>query len=283
MPLIFKEGGHPTGHTYSIDWFTCPSLHQCLADVENSLDMKSVAGKICQLSNDVYVHVYDPDSVIPCSKLTLSEVAAFFIFHQSTEKHDFTASSIDVEPFHYSSSDLVYLGKCSTEVRDVIQSGQATGEYAWAGSPYVSWDWNENVWTEGLYHCLLDAPALEDVRVIPAYRWGPKTYCSSVGTVFRNIVLEPTAPFQGMTDILLVGNHKVALIRSIEFECVCCVEIGIRYGPTYSLVIEERWKIWPEKMGELLASMYYYGSNFLNNFRNCPTPLTWTCYGIFVM
>ena len=43
-------------------------------------------------------------------------------------------------------------------------------------------------------------------------------------------------------------------------------------------------QVWPEKVGELLASMYLFGTlNYLNNLRNTPANILWTTYGLLAI
>ena len=76
----------------------------------------------------------------------------------------------------------------------------------------------------------------------------------------------------------------MALIRSSDPERLCSIEIGIKKGTTYTIIVGDIRKVWPEKVGELLVSMYFFATcNYLNNLRNVPAAITWTTYGIFVV
>ena len=169
-----------------------------------------------------------------------------------------------------------------SEVEQVIENRKpAEGKYTWVTSPSVPWDWGENVWTERLFHCLRDS--LAGVQVVPAFKWGAKTYKSDISTLFPNIMGMAVAPFQGMTDLLLLGESSLALVRTGE-DCVCCIEVGCRKDARHLLTIAGALRAWPEKVGELLSSMYYFATvNYLNKLRSLPSHVTWTTYGILVM
>ena len=95
----------------------------------------------------------------------------------------------------------------------------------------------------------------------------------------------PVSSFQGMTDILLCTPSNITLLRAASLEeCVCCVEVGIQKETTFPLAVGTMQKRWPQKVGELLASMHYYGTLwYLNQFTNLPTEVKWTAYGLFTL
>ena len=108
---------------------------------------------------------------------------------------------------------------------------------------------------------------------------------SDVATVFPHVGTLSLTPFQGMTDILLVGKRNVGLL-SIANLPVCCIEggIGKEATSTIPLAVGGHINPWPEKLRELLASMYYFGTcNYINNLRSIPTTVTWTAYGVFTV
>ena len=118
---------------------------------------------------------------------------------------------------------------------------------------------------EHLFHCMDDSASLNHLQIVPAYRWGPKSYLSEVATLFSNMTTLPVSPFQGMTDILLIAECSVAPIRAATLEeHVCCIEVGIVMGPTFPIFFGSTRKMWPQKLGELLASMHYYGTSALH-------------------
>ena len=54
------------------------------------------------------------------------------------------------------------------------------------------------------------------------------------------------ATFQGMTDPLLLGESRLALVHAGE-DCVCCIEVGCRKEATHPLTIAGTLGAWPEK------------------------------------
>jgi hypothetical protein len=73
--------------------------------------------------------------------------------------------------------------------------------------------WDERVWVERLFHCMVDSAPLKHLQIVPAYCWALKTYLYRVATVFSNITTLPVSPVQGMTDILLVAESSIALYK----------------------------------------------------------------------
>ena len=71
-------------------------------------------------------------------------------------------------------------------------------------------------------------------------------------------------PFHGMTDILLIGEKRLGLIRVQETTGVCSVEVEVDKEATCPVTIAGEVKVWPEKMGELLASMYFFWNTQLS-------------------
>lgn len=63
-----------------------------------------------------------------------------------------------------------------------------------------------------------------------------------------------------------------------------CIELGIQKGPTCPIAIGCHMHSWPEKVGELLASMDYYATcHYLDNLRYIPQVVTWAVYGVFAI
>ena len=191
-------------------------------------------------------------------------------------------SRIDVKPFVFSNADLLVLDEGNTAVAGVIAAGGGAGvddigKYHWATAADVAWDWDEIVWSNRLFKCLTSAPALSAISVIPAFQWGQNTYKASVGTHFPNVMALPVAPFQGMTDFILRGKSNCGIIS------LTTVEVGVSKGPTWQLTIGSYVRSWPEKVRELLASVYYYSTlQYLNGLRLSPQSVKWTGFGIFV-
>ena len=130
-------------------------------------------------------------------------------------------------PYIYSNSSLLYLNSSNTEVAEVVRERRVSGRYAWSSAPGIAWNWNEDVWTERLFHCITDALS-DTLQAIPV---PSTTYKARVGSLFPNVLSLPIAPFQGMTDILLLGKHGTAVVNVSE-ECVVSIEVGMSKGPT---------------------------------------------------
>ena len=148
--------------------------------------------------------------------------------------------TIDIKPFVYAKDDLKRMGEDKTE-------------YAWKTEELVSWDWNE-VWSQRLFQCIQHE--ITGVNVVPAFLWKPNGFQAEISTIFSNVKCTRATPFHGMTDILLIGEKSLGLIRVQETTVVCSVEVGVDKEATCPVTIAGEEKVWPEKMGELLASMY---------------------------
>ena len=90
-----------------------------------------------------------------------------------------------------------------------------------------------------------------------------------------------------MTDLLLMAENSLALVHVEDTSFICSVELGIQKDTTCPITISYEVTIWPEKVGELLASMYFFGTlNYLNNLRNTantPANILWTTYGLLAI
>ena len=242
--------------------------------------VESGSSTICQLKNGIFVDIYDPKVVVSYSSILLSTAYEMFTFETpgNTNFELPQEPSIDVRRYNFTNMDIL-CGDTSS-VGEVVTMTRG-GKYTWVSSPDAAWDWDERVWVERLFHCMVDSAPLKHLQIVPAYCWAPKTYLSRVATLFSNITTLPVSPFQGMTDILLVAECSVALIRTaILEEHVCCEG----KEPTYPIFFGSTRKIWPQRLGELLASMHYYGTcHYLNSLTNLPAAIEWTTYGIFTV
>ena len=65
---------------------------------------------------------------------------------------------------------------------------------------------------------------------------------------------------------------------------MCAVEVGLAVSGTAALTIAGGVNKWPEMIGELLASMYFFGTlNYLNNLCHIPDSIMWTTYGVLAV
>ena len=279
LPLSLRKGHSAVSASIPCEDVVCPALLSELEDVESCLSTPQEDNRVCVLSSGLYVHVYH--NTRTCSSVSLAVACKFFDFdNRSASVVDMSAiSAIDVMPYIYSNSSLLYLNSSNTEVAEVVRERRVSGRYAWSSAPGIAWNWNEDVWTERLFHCITDALS-ERLQAIPVYCWPAATYRARVGSLFPNVLSLPVAPFQGMTDILLLGKHGTAVVNVSE-ECVVSIEVGMS---TFPVSVASRMRDWPQKVGELLASMYYFSTcNYLNSLHTLPGAIQWTSYGILTI
>ena len=214
-----------------------------------------------------YVHVYSTKTV-SCSALKLTAATSFFSFESTPVESLPPACTLDLKPFEYAKDDLKRVSEDTTE-------------YAWKTAECVSWDWNEEVWSQRLYQCIQQ---VEGVKVVPAFLWKPNGYKADISTIFSKVTCLSATPFHGMTDILLIGEKSLGLIRVQEMTVVCSVEVGTAKDGTCAVTIGGEVKRWPDKLGELLASMYFFGTlNYLNNLLKMPDKISFETYGVLVI
>ena len=263
LQLTFRKGKeHPNTTSYPLEAFESPTLDDELECLEEILQISCDNNNIFRMPVG-YVHVYT--DAINNSALTLTTAHNFFTFTGEVARVPLSeASNIDVNPFLRPDAVL--------QIRGVER------ESAVESAAVVPWDWNEVVWVERLFKCL--EQQLTDITVVPAFQWKPINYRTDISTLFKHVKDLQATPFKGMTDILLIGQKNVAVVRVEELTVVCSVEA------TCTVTVAGEIKKWPEKLGELLASMYWFGTlNYLNNLRNMPTTDTigWTTYGVFAI
>ena len=126
--------------------------------MESSLSLSQEGNKVCRLSSGIYVHVYG--NTRSCSSMNLARACDFFDFRHKGATVDITG--IDVRPYIYSNSTLLYLDGDDSEVGDVVRERKGDSrKYAWSSVPTMPWSWNEDVWAERLFHCIRDAVSNE--------------------------------------------------------------------------------------------------------------------------
>ena len=266
LPLKFKTAGVPSVASYRLRSFENGTHTTELAIIEDELDIEPTENTVQHLRNGVYVHVYGPNTMT-CSSLTLSTACTFFEFlgnvQQSLPSSGYT---VDIKPFVYVEDDLQAL------------SGSESGQLQ-----QVPWDWNEVMWTRKLFQCI-ERGSL-GIKVIPAFMWTTHDYETQINTIFPHICCIRAAPFHGMTDLLLFGDSSVVGVFTVaEESAICCIEMGIAKVATCPISIALTRKVWPEKTGELLASMYFFGTlNYLNRLESIPEQISWTAYGVLAI
>lgn len=210
-----------------------------------------------------------------CSDYKLSKASPYFTHmyaESSTEALPQMSTSLDITPFVFGGEDLRAYHDSSPPV-----------EYKWVMEPSIPWDWNEDVRVKRLAPCLQTSSSYRHVLVVHVYTWKPKVYESKIATIFPNVMkLQPT-PFHGMTS-LLISNRAACVIHACKPSVVCSLEVGKDKNDTCPITISGKMKVWPEKVGELLASMYTFGTlNFLNELNDIPERVYWTTYGILAV
>ena len=80
--------------------------------------------------------------------------------------------------------------------------------------------------------------------MVPAFLWKPKGYQAEISTIFSKV--ECIRAIHGMTDILLVGEKSLGLIRVQETTVVCSVEVGVYKEAICPVTIAGEVKVWPE-------------------------------------
>ena len=277
FPLAFKKVGHPSANSYPLSVFENPNLDRELEVVEEVLGIPHEANTIYRLLFG-YVHVYSKS--LPCSALKLSAAIRFFSFDTSTPMMTLPREcKIDIKPFVYAKDDLERMDEDKGEDK----SEDKKTEYAWKTEELVSWDWNEEVWSQRLFQCIQHG--FTGVKVVPAFWWKPNGYQAEISTIFSNVKFVHPTPFHGMTDILLLGEKRIALVRVQETTVVCSAEVGVNKEANCAITIAGEVKVWPEKMGELLASMHFFGTlNYVNNLRAMPEDhFSFATYGLLAI
>ena len=274
LTLPFKGHGHPCGTSYPIEQFDCADLDSELEDVKAELGVVSLRNTVHKLPCGVYTHVYGPKTT-KCSGFRLSDAGQFFEFDASPPLQlcQRRASVIDVNPFIFAGEDLERHG--------------SRGIYPWVTQPQVAWDWTEATWTERLLQCIKQSPSASGINVIPAFKWSSTGYRSELSTIFPNVMDFCVAPFHGMTDLLLIGEGSIAAIQIQDAtSLICTVEVGLDKGPTHPITVACSLRRWPEKVGELLASTFAFGTlNYCNRLRATPPPeeVRWKAYGLLAI
>ena len=242
-----------------------PNSQLRLEEMHRTLGIAYGGNSIYQLPNSVYVHVYK--NTIACSSFKLSMALAFFSFDVGlVELPD--NSAIDIMPFVFCGEDLRICG---------ASFGSHTAHYhhyQWVTEPKIAWDWGEDVWATRLVQCMEMSGTSTDVRIIPAFRWTSRGYTSQINTLFPHVMSVKATPFHGMTDILLMGPESVGVVRE---RLVVSIELGINKVATTPITVGRDLKMWPEKVGELLASMYMFGTLKHSN------SISWTTFGILAI
>ena len=87
-----------------------------------------------------------------------------------------------------------------------------------------------------------------------------------------------------ITNLLLIGEGSVAAIQIQDAtSLICTVEVRLDKGPTHPITVACSLRRWPEKVGELLASTFAFGT--LNRLRATPPPeeVRWKAYGLLAI
>ena len=114
----------------------------------------------------------------------------------------------------------------------------------------------------------------KSVTVVSSYLWKPGELAMNICSIFP--MLDPSiiniAPFRGMPDFLFIGQKVAAVMIEDTVEnfiiqnSYACVEIGLNKP---SCTCADGIYL-PDKVGELIANMYYYGSLLcLQKLKEC--------------
>lgn len=252
---------------YSVDSVGCVKLEEELAEVRDVLNI-GAGGEIC-LINGIYIHVYEHP--VACSELKLETAKYFFQFSVAVEDVPYS-SSLDVDSFHYTNDDLIR--RQSGQSSEAHQLDLTEKKYAWTGDQMLAWSWNELTWITRLFYSIQGTKTFDGVNLYPAFEWRATTYQQEIGNLFPNVPSSQISPFHGVTDILMICN-KVGVARVSDVEEVpttCEIHVGgFR-------------KVWPQKLGEVLASMHFFGTlHYINNLNNVPEDIAFTVYGMLVI
>ena len=84
-----------------------------------------------------------------------------------------------------------------------------------------------------------------------------------------------------MTDFLIMGSNFISVV-SLAQPIVCSIEVG--GAGKYKTCEATAMKRWPEKVGELMASMYLFSTlNYLNQLTGTPQILKFEVYGVLAI
>jgi hypothetical protein len=272
VTLKFKSAGLANTSAYPLELFYREPLDDHLQNVNSLLNIDCEDNRIECFPSGVAVHVYWPGTR-SCSSVRLSEARQFFSFEKSESKV-LPETTLDIRPFIFGEDDMKTLGG--------VQGGSVT-KYTYGTRSDVTWDWGEQIWTQRLVECIRTPCGSRGVNVISAFTWTPATYTTEIGKIFPNVGCISAAPFHGMTDLLLVGDNLVGVLNVEEAEQILCT-VGTTQGACTSITLGDIRTVLPEKTGELLASMYFFGTlNYLNKLKGMPEGISWTSYGVLAM
>ena len=276
LPL---KAGHPSGSSYKLEAFEyrASDLMRELGAIKDTLGIKACGSTICRLPSGVYIHCYGKGTVC-CSSVKLSDAKQFFVFDDSALLK-LPSGRVNIMPVIFAGHDLAQLPP-------PLSSAVSATHYTWVSDPAIAWDWNEKTWSHRLVEVLMGIPECKTktIKVIDAFKWTPTEYVAEICTLFPSVVDVSVSPFHGMTDILLLGEGRSCVVQLNDPQVLCSVEIGPAHTSTCGIAIATQVKRWPQKVGELLASMYLFGTlNYLNTLTIIPQRIMWEIYGVFIM
>ena len=119
------------------------------------------------------------------------------------------------------------------------------------------------------------------MRVIEAFKWTPNGYLRDISTLFPHVMGVTSSTFHGMTDFLIMGSNPISVVCLAQ-SILRSIKVGDagKYK-TCEITIATAMKRWPEKVGELMASMYLFGTpKYLNQLTGTPQMLKFKTYGV---
>lgn len=177
---------------------------------------------------------------------------------------------LDLLPFHKDNIALASLRSGDSKLQDVVANrvqADDAGKYSFLMSHQII-DWKEETWVTRLFHCLKEKEEQLGIQVVNISQRGPGWQ-----EWLRTVLFAPTlptlcTPFKGVTDILLLGKNgflSVAVTAEDGVSCMvdlvsnlCVLEVGICKSKPI-LCIRSNIRL-PDKLGELIASMYLLGA-----------------------
>ena len=214
------------------------------------------------------------EHTIQCNKVNVEHLLQLGVKFRSGDPIILQVSPFDVSPFLYDNAKLLALEPSNMELHNIVSKKMYTNsKYQWAFDPAEGLSWPETTWCSRLFQSILhDIP--KSVTVVTSYLWQPGELSMSICSIFP--MLDPSiiniAPFRGMPDFLFIGQKVAAVMIEDTVEnfivqnSYACVEIGL--NKTSCTCADGIYL--PDKVGELIANMHYYGSLLcLQKLKEC--------------
>ena len=125
--------------------------------------------------------------------------------------------------------------------------------------------WREDIWLTRLYHCLSKKEKDWKVQIIDLSSKRP-SWKEVIPTVLHTPTLSfQVAPFKGVTDLLILSDRGAVVVAVSDLETEIedmTMQSGIEIGIVKPKLVKcsNSRELLPNKMGELLSSMYLVAS-----------------------